>query len=922
MLDTFAPSLSQVKKGRTNEQALYLGSAKANIGHGEAASGVSALIKVLLMMQKNMIVPHCGIKTRINRKFPTDLDERNVNIALQPTAWERRTSQLRRAFVNNFSAAGGNSALLIEDAPVRDDLAKADPRGIHLIAFSGKVGASLQGNLRSMLGFLKQSPETALGQLSYTTTARRIHHQHRVIIAASSITDLSTQIEITLRDNSGMTRPKSAPKVVFTFTGQGAQYPGMGKELFHHFSLFRAEINRLDRMAQSLGFQSFLPVIQSEESDIGTFAPTAVQLASVCMQIALSKLWASWNILPTAVVGHSLGEYAALNVAGVLLDADTIYLVGKRAELLQEKCTRDTHAMLVVRGSEDDIAKVLKDKYETACINSPVETVLAGPNEEIASFKEQLANAGLKRTLLKVPYAFHSSQVDPIMSDFAKFASGITFAKPKIPILRPLDGTVVTEADFNPAYLALHARKPVNMFKALQAGFDSHVLSEQTTTIEIGPHPAVSGMVKAVLGSQMVTLASAQRARSVWQVLTTALRALYNAGADINWAEYQRDFEGSHSVVPLPAYSWDLKEYWMQYVNDWSLRKGDPPLTVSAGPKLESTTIHRVVQESGDSNKAHIVVEADIARKDLSPLVQGHEVDGIPLCTPSVYADIALSLGTYLLQRYRPTQDGNLVDVADMTISKALILRAGATQQLLQAHAEVDWSSESASVKFMSFDVSKLAPFCLMASSGPQLTGLQSKQKLQEHSRCVVRFKDRSLQQTLQESATEVKAKMQALRDGIASETTARFNRPMVYRAIRPLARFHDDYRAIDEIVLNSNTLEASSRLSYGSVKRSGNFHTHPAIIDSLTQSCGFTMNCNDSTDLDNEVFMNHGWGSFQIFEPIDFNKVYTTYTRMEEGDDKLWHGDVVIFDGEKVVAFFGKIAVCLPRPCSLYRGY
>lgn len=133
----------------------------------------------------------------------------------------------------------------------------------------------------------------------------------------------------------------------------------------------------------------------------------------------------------------------------------------------------------------------------------------------------------------------------------------------------------------------------------------------------------------------------------------------------------------------------------------------------------------------------------------------------------------------------------------------------------------------------------------------------------------------------------------------------------MVYRAIRPLARFHDDYRAIDEIVLNSKTLEASSHLSFGSVKKGGDFHTHPAIIDSLTQSCGFTMNCNDSTDLDVEVFMNHGWGCFQIFEPLDMEKEYTTYTRMVEGANKLWYGDVVIFDGDLVVAYFGQIAVC-----------
>ena len=137
----------------------------------------------------------------------------------------------------------------------------------------------------------------------------------------------------------------------------------------------------------------------------------------------------------------------------------------------------------------------------------------------------------------------------------------------------------------------------------------------------------------------------------------------------------------------------------------------------------------------------------------------------------------------------------------------------------------------------------------------------------------------------------------------------------MAYRAIRPLARFHDDYRAIDEMIVNSKTLETTGRLSFGSVKRGGSYHTHPAIIDALTQCCGFTMNCNDFSDLDVEVFMNHGWGSFQMFEPLDFDKEYVTFTHMKQGQDKLWFGDVVILDGDKVVASFGEIAVCRRRP-------
>lgn len=717
-LDTFAPPLNQVKKGRNSDDALFLGSAKANIGHGESASGVSGLIKVLLMMQKNTIVPHCGIKTKINRKFPTDLQERNVNIALKPTPWERSSdpSKPRRAFVNNFSAAGGNSALLLEDAPPkRGSLSEAaDPRNHHLVAISAKNGVSLQSNLRSMLGFLKQNPGVSLGKLSYTTTARRIHHQHRVMLTGSSAEEVSTQIETALHDQTGMTRPKSSPKIVFTFTGQGAQYPGMGKQLFENSSYFRTEVRRLDQIGQSLGFPSLLPYIQSEEQDNATFAPTVVQLASVCMQIALSKLWASWNIAPIAVVGHSLGEYAALNVAGVLSDADTVYLVGKRASLLQKKCTQDTHAMLVIKASVPEIAGILKHStYEIACINSPIETVLAGPIKDVSFFKGLLTDAGIRTTLLMVPYAFHSSQMDPMLADFTKLASGVTFSAAKIPIICPLDGSIVdSTGSFSPDYLARHTREPVNMSKALLAAHTDQLITDQTTTLEIGPHPAISGMVRAVLGPQITSLASLQRGRPLWQVLAATLKNLYTTGADIRWSKYHYDFKVSHEVILLPAYSWDLKEYWMQYVNDWSLRKGDPPLMIINASKLESTTIHRVVEETSDDQEIRIVIETDIARKDLAPLMQGHEVDGIPLCTPAVYADIALGLGTYLLERYRPNQEENLVEVSDMIISKALILRAGATQQFLQIHTDVDWPSNAAAIKFMSLDVSEfLHPF-------------------------------------------------------------------------------------------------------------------------------------------------------------------------------------------------------------------
>jgi iterative type I PKS product template protein len=894
VLDTFAPSRNSRSRARESNEPLFLGSAKANIGHGEAASGASGLIKVLMMMENNTIVPHCGIKTKINHRFPTDLEERQVHIASNLTAWEKKEGAARRVLVNNFSAAGGNSALLLEDAPriLENAGAAADSRKLYAVAVSAKTGNSMQSNLGSLLAHLEKMPDTSPGEFSYTTTARRIHHAHRALFVGSSVEEISRKIKSAIIEETGMTRPKGAPRVIFSFTGQGAQYPGMAQQLLKENSVFRTELHRLDHVTTSLGFPSAIPFVESEEQDPSVFQPTVVQLASVCVQMAMVKLWESWGIRPSVVVGHSLGEYAALNAAGVLSDVDTIFLVGMRAQLLEKKCTPGTHAMLVVDSSIEKIAIALKDReYETACINSPTETVLAGPSERISELQEPLKKAGMRTTLLKVPYAFHSSQVDAIISDFKSQAQGVQFSKPKLPVIRPLDATVsTTGTTFDPEYLALHSREPVNMLGALNAAQHDGLITSRSVFLEIGPHPAVSKMVQCTLGSSVVTVASLQRGARPWDVLTRSLKPLYDGGATINWAAYQQDFKQSHRVVPLPSYGWDLKPYWIQYVNDWSLRKGDPLAKgMQIGPKIESTTIHSVVSEIGDSASTKIVVEADISRKDLSPLVQGHEVDGIPLCTPSVYADMALTLGTYLLKKYRPDQSHTLVDVSDMTISKALILNEKANKQLVQVHAEANWPSQLVSMKFMSFN---------------------NHQKLQEHSRCVVRYRDGALQKQLQDSAPKIQMKISDLRTGVASGKTARYNRAMVYRAIRPLARFHDDYRAIDEIVLNSDSLEASSTLSFSTVKRDGDFHTHPAIIDSLTQACGFTMNCNDSTDLDMEVFMNHGWGSLQLFEPIDFEKVYTTYSRMESGPDKLWRGDAIIFDGDRVVAHFGQIAI------------
>ncbi len=181
----FAP-IQVSKKMRSQDQPLFVGSVKCNIGHGEAVSGASALVKVLMMLQKNMIPPHCGIKTKINQGFPADLKERNLNMAFEPTPFMRPADTLRYVFINNFSAAGGNTAMLLEDAPKKPIL-KSDCRSSHVVTVTAKSLSSFKGNFKRLLAWAKDQSDSSLPSLAYSTTARRAHYQYRLAFEAKNM---------------------------------------------------------------------------------------------------------------------------------------------------------------------------------------------------------------------------------------------------------------------------------------------------------------------------------------------------------------------------------------------------------------------------------------------------------------------------------------------------------------------------------------------------------------------------------------------------------------------------------------------------------------------------------------------------------------------------------------------------------------
>jgi len=895
--NVFAPS----DRLRTAEQPLFLGAVKANVGHGEAASGITALIKCLLMLQKNAIPPHVGIKNTINKGFPKDLSERNVHIAFHKTPFRKRTSAPRKIFVNNFSAAGGNTGLLLEDAPPQKR-AVTDPRSTHVVAVTAKSKSAMMRNAERLLSYLETYPETTVADLAYTTTARRIQHNWRMTVTASDLSEVRSGLQSRLNENFIPVLPEP-PKIAFLFTGQGSHYPAMGKELYANSSLFRETIDEFEQIARIHGFPSFIPLIDGSAQDVSSLSPVVVQLGVVCFEMAMAKLWESWGIKPNVVLGHSLGEYAALNVAGILSVSDTIYLVGVRAQLLVERCTAGTHVMVAVRGPLDSVTEALRNRptaVNIACINGTRETVVSGQVSEMSEVFDCLSEAGFKCTQLNVPYAFHSAQVDPILDQFEKVAESVHFGKEKVPVISSLLGRLLNEPEvIDPVYLRNHAREPVNFLGGLTSAQTAGVVDEKTVWLEIGPHPVCSGMVKGTL-ENTITAPTLRRNESAYKTISNALCTLHTAGVNMDWNEYHRDFDESVHLLDLPTYSFDDKNYWIQYEGDWCLTKGQlpsgkaAPLIENIKPKLSTTTVHTVTSEVIEGDVAIVSIESELAKPGLREVVTGHVVNGAMLCPSSLYGDMAVTVSEYAYKLIRPDAANLGIDVANMQVPKPLIARPDGGSQILRLTARVDTKTGRGQLSFS--------------------TGLD-KDKI-EHATCDVFFGDtKAYLSEWQRTAYLIQARVDWLKEAEQNGRAHKIGRGLAYKLFSSLVDYNARYRGMQEVILHSENLEATSQVVFQTSKEDGTFVCCPYWIDSVAHISGFIMNGSDAIDSRESVYISHGWGSMRFAEPLSAEKTYRSYVKMQHTEPNVVAGDVFIFDSERIVASVGGLKFqCIPR--------
>ncbi|KAK5951062.1 polyketide synthase [Knufia fluminis] len=901
----FAPRQNR----RRPDQPLYVGAVKSNIGHGEAVSGVCALIKVLLMLQKSMIPPHTGIKTQINKNFAPDLKERGVNIAFEPTALPRPAGGKRTMFINNFSAAGGNTAMLMTDGPEISKTATPDPRSTQVITISAKSLGAMKKTLAKFEAYVNANPEVGLADLAYTTSARRNHYTYRASFPVNSVSQLSAALK-SIQTEQHSPIPLTAPQMAFAYTGQGSQYTGMGKKLFETSSQFRADIEEFNEIAIRQGLPSIMPLVDGSV-EVQNLPPTVVQLGMCCIQMACTRLWSTWGVEPSVVIGHSLGEYAALQAAGVLSVADTIYLVGKRASLLEKKCTAGTHAMLAVRcpvaGLQDVVANS-QGKIEIACINGVSDTVLSGTMADVDAVAQKLADAGQKCTKLKLPFAFHSSQVDPIMEDFEKLAANITYNPPKVPVISPLLSDVVTSGGvFDALYLSRHLRKTVDFVGGLAAAMSTSTISDTSLWLEVGGHPLCASMIKSCLSTS--TLPTMRRDDDPWKIISQSMATLYTSGKPLNWDAFHKENDQLRVIHDLPSYGFDEKNYWLQYTGDWLIYKGDypkqkaieaapaPVATAPAKPrKWLSTAVQGIVSEDVKGQTATVVAESDFADPKLFKVIAGHLVNGSGLCPSTLYADIIYTLVPYAYKLLRPGEEPPAINIHTMDNPAPLLLKntQEPESQVFRANCCVNLAENKADFTITSFNGKKDVV----------------------HAKCVCTFEDANAwKQEWAKQAYLVQSRIDLLKHKVENGEADKVSRAMAYKLFTALVDYSDKYQGMQSVLFDGPEFEAASTVKFRAGPEDGSFMVNPYYIDSLCHITGFTVNA--TVNPQDECYISHGWGSLRFAERPEHGKTYSAYVKMQPvAGSKMRAGDVWIFNDKKeVIGLAGAVRFqCIPR--------
>ena len=638
---------------------LVVGSVKTNIGHAEAAAGIAGVIKTILALQHAEIPPH------LHFAEPNALiqwDALPIVVPTERTPWPVG-ERPRRAGVSSFGFSGTNAHVILEEAPhvgsPQSEPAAARP--LHLLALSARSAPALRELAERYALHLAANPALAIEVVCHTANTGRAHFDHRLTLVGA--TNLDVKQKLTAFADGQLLpgvrqrhAPATAPRVAFLFTGQGAQYPGMGREFYETAPVFRAA---LDCCAEILDPQLDIPLLEvlyQRASRATRHAPLSntqyTQPALFALEYALAKLWQSWGVEPGAVLGHSVGELVAACVAGVFSLEDGLALIAARGRLMGALPTGG--AMAAVFADATRVALVSEQAgtgVVIAALNAPQQVVISGEQTAVEAAMTALQSEGIACQRLQVSHAFHSPLMEPMLADFHRVAARVAYASPRVALISNLTGRLANANIAAPEYWKRHIREPVQFAEGMetlrQRGYEIF--------IEIGPKSTLLGLGRQCRLEDAVWLSSLQPEQSNWATSLDSFGALYVHGVPIDWAAFYQDRPRRHVV--LPTYPFQRQRYW--------LGAADPHRAPSLQRRraAEHALLGRRLAQAGSTE---IRYEAEI-EPDFPAFLADHRIFDQVVLPATAYLEMALAAGAAAFE-------SESVSVADIVFEHALFL--------------------------------------------------------------------------------------------------------------------------------------------------------------------------------------------------------------------------------------------------------
>ncbi|MEV8434545.1 type I polyketide synthase [Streptomyces chartreusis] len=588
--------LATYGQSRTDDEPLWLGSIKSNIGHAQAGAAAASVIKMVMALQRR----HLPRTLHVDR--PSEHIEWGsgaVRLLTEPRDWEV-AGHPRRAGVSSFGISGTNAHVILEEAPDGERVSGHEPGGTRgaegadsgapLVPWvvSGRTDRATRAQAARLTGFLTGPDEPAHPRdVAHALATSRAVLDHRAVVLGSGLGQLRAGLDALAAD--GAPAPGSATVVSGTvgdgrtawmFTGQGSQRPGTGRELHATYPVFAQALDAVCELLEAElggdegGFahplrEMLLAEPGDRQDDANPLNATGyAQSALFALQVALVELLRSWGVRPDLVLGHSVGELAAAYAAGVFELPDAVRLVAARARLMQ--ALPEGGAMAAVEGGEAEVTELLKEltgsgQIAVAVVNGPSSVAVSGDEELVVEAMDVARGQGRRVSRLRVSHAFHSPLMDPMLADFATVAGTITYRRPTTPAVSTATGESVTTQWASAAYWVDQVRRPVRFHDALTTATGD---LGATRLLELGPDPVLTALARSASDGRCTAAAALRAGRPEAETLLTAVAELFVHGMRTDWAAVTAAADptdiGAAARVELPTYAFQRRRYWLR----------------------------------------------------------------------------------------------------------------------------------------------------------------------------------------------------------------------------------------------------------------------------------------------------------------------------------------------------------------------